>query len=68
MYTSWFVVQKFGVSLLQQGLNLIDLVVAATDAEKDPRCLLLAFSCYKLLGTVYAAAGRHSDLQVLGAV
>ena len=60
----WSAVQKFGVSLLSEGQNLIGLVLAATDAEKDPRCLMLAFSCCKLLGTVYAAAGRQADLQV----
>ncbi|KAK9846079.1 hypothetical protein WJX84_004788 [Apatococcus fuscideae] len=55
--------EKFGTSLLKEGVNLIGMVIAATDAEKDPRCLMLAFSCFKLLGTVYAGAGCQSHLQ-----
>ena len=57
-------VQKFGSELLNEGLSLIDLVVAATDAEKDPRCLMLAFMCFKLLGSTYPKAGQLSKLQV----
>ncbi len=57
-------VQKFGCDLVHGGMDLISLVVAATDAEKDPRCLMLAFSCFQLLRISYEKAGRLADLQV----
>ncbi|KAL6756685.1 Dos2-interacting transcription regulator of RNA-Pol-II-domain-containing protein [Haematococcus lacustris] len=49
--------QVCGVAAARSGLDLAEACVAAIDGEKDPRCLLLAFSLVQAVARVYHQPG-----------
>ena len=53
-------VQLHGPGLLEAGVPLVDVVVAAVDGERDPRCLLLSFECIQCTAKIHLQAGPES--------
>eukprot|EP00898_Chlorokybus_atmophyticus_P001056 jgi/Chlat1/1951/Chrsp157S00123 len=54
--------QSFPTALSTMGSLLVEGVLAAVDGEKDPRCLLVAFSLISLLPTALGGDGNNHIL------
>ena len=52
-------VQQYGRELLDTGPSLVDGIMQAVDGERDPRCLLLAFSSIEHTVALYSASDKH---------
>lgn len=52
-------VQLHGALLLKEGAPLLDVIAAAMDGERDPRCLMLAFACVQTIAELHKHAGQE---------
>ncbi|KAK9800348.1 hypothetical protein WJX73_007679 [Symbiochloris irregularis] len=51
--------QMHGAQLLKEGPpSLLDVIAAALDGERDPRCLMLAFACVQTIAELHKQAGQ----------
>ena len=52
--------QAHGPDLVEEGVPLVEAMIAAVDGERDPRCLMLAFGCIRLMAQLHLQAGGEA--------